>query len=120
MVDFWALSKVSYKCHVQWPGQAFPVHIDKLWHRSPEDPGLVVRIQVFLTKFVPGQIMLYGNCPLIQWDLGDVYMFDHYNLPHATCNISTEPRALLVLTGERTEETDQKLKTANLFQQHEI
>lgn len=113
MIDFWALEKVTYRCHVQWPGQTFAVHIDKLWHRNPVDPSRIVRLIVHLADYEPGQIMLYGNCLHTQWQAGDVHIFDTLNVPHATFNISTMPRPNLTITGLRTQETDRKLADAS-------
>jgi hypothetical protein len=113
IVDHWGLEKVSYRCHVQWPGQFFAVHIDKLWHRNPVDPARIVRLIVSLDDYEPGQFVLYGNNVLTQWRAGDVHIFDTLNVPHATANVSTKPRPNLTITGLRTEKTDQVLSQAN-------
>jgi len=113
MVDHWALEKVSYRAHVQWPGQFFGVHIDKLWHRNPVDPARIVRIIVCLADYEPGQLLIYGNSVLTQWRAGDVHIFDTLNVPHGTANISTKPRPNITITGLRTELTDQKLREAS-------
>lgn len=113
MVDFWCLEAPSYRVHVQLPGQAFAMHIDKLWHRCPEDPSRIVRICINLADFEPGQIMCYGNTTYTQWRAGDIHMFDTLNVPHGTFNLSTTPRPNLVVTGLRTSETNKKLKKAN-------
>jgi hypothetical protein len=120
MVDFWALEKPSYRVHVQWPGQAFGMHIDKLWHRSPQDPSRIVRIAIHLADFEPGQVMCYGNATLTQWRAGDIHMFDTLNVPHGTFNISTSPRPNLVITGLRTELTDIRLAAAHASNEYPI
>ena len=109
MVDYWALEKVSYRAHVQWPGQFFGIHIDKLWHRNPVDPARIVRIIVSLADYEPGQLLAYGNSVLTQWRAGDVHIFDTLNVPHGTANLSVKPRPNITITGLRTAETDQKL-----------
>jgi hypothetical protein len=113
MVDLWGLENVSYRCHVQRPGQFFAPHIDKLWHRNPEDPSRIVRIIVHLSDYEPGQFIMYGNAIHTKWRSGDVHIFDTLNVPHATANLSTVPRPNLTITGLRTEITDLVLKSAN-------
>jgi hypothetical protein len=113
MVDHWALEKVSYRAHVQWPGQFFGVHIDKLWHRNPVDPARIVRIIVCLADYEPGQLLIYGNSVLTQWRAGEVHIFDTLNVPHGTANISVKPRPNITITGLRTELTDQRLQAAS-------
>lgn len=120
MVDFWSLEKPSYRLHVQWPGQAFGMHIDKLWHRCPENPARIVRIAVHLADFEPGQVMCYGNATYTQWRAGDIHMFDTLNVPHGTFNLSTSPRPNLVITGLRTELTDQRLAKASADREYPI
>jgi hypothetical protein len=113
MVDLWGLENVSYRCHVQRPGQCFAPHIDKLWHRNPEDPSRIVRIIVHLSDYEPGQFIMYGNAIHTKWRSGDIHIFDTLNVPHATANLSTVPRPNLTITGLRTEITDRLLKSAN-------
>lgn len=113
MVDYWELDNVSYRAHVQMPGQTFAPHIDKLWHRCPTDPGRILRIIVNLSDWEPGQYVTYGNVVHSQWHAGDVHIFDHQNVPHATINISTGPRPNITITGLRTAGTDLKLSQAN-------
>jgi hypothetical protein len=112
MIDHWGLEKVSYRAHVQWPGQFFGIHIDKLWHRNPIDPGRIARIIICLEDYEPGQIILYGNSVLTQWHAGDVHIFDTLNVPHGTANLSTKPRPNITITGLRTETTDLRLSEA--------
>jgi hypothetical protein len=112
MVDHWKLENPSYRVHVQMPGQFFGMHIDKLWHRNPEDPARIVRIAIHLDDYEPGQMMVYGNRVLTGWHAGDIHIFDTLNIPHGTANISTKPRPNLVITGLRTPETDKVLKKA--------
>jgi hypothetical protein len=113
MVDHWGLEKVSYRAHVQWPGQAFGMHIDKLWHRCPEDPSRIVRLVINLADWEPGQTMIYGNSTLTQWHAGDVHIFDTLNVPHGTMNLSTVPRPNITITGLRTPTTDIALAQAH-------
>lgn len=114
MIDHWALEKVSYRAHCQWPGQVFGIHIDKLWHRNPVDPARIVRIIVSLADYEPGQILIYGNSILTQWQAGDVHIFDTLNVPHGTANLSVKPRPNITITGLRTALTDQRLREADI------
>ena len=113
MVNHWCLEKINYRAHVQWPGQFFGVHIDKLWHRNPVDPARIVRIIISLADYEPGQLIMYGHSIVNQWRAGDVHIFDTLNVPHGTANISVYPRPNLTITGLRTPETDAVLAAAN-------
>jgi hypothetical protein len=112
MVDYWCLEKVTYRVHVQWPGQTFAPHIDKLWHRCPEDPSRIIRFIVTLSDWEYGQFLMYGNSIYTQWHAGDVHIFDTNNVPHCTVNLSRVPRPNITITGLRTRETDQRLAAA--------
>lgn len=118
MVDFWQLSpgdspSINYRIHCQMPGEAFGMHMDKLVHRKPEDPGSIIRIFVHLTDWEPGQVIMYGNDCHWQWRKGDIHTFDHMNLPHATTNLSRVPRPMLSIVGCRTAGTDAILAAAS-------
>ena len=112
MVDYWCLDKVTYRVHVQWPGQTFAPHIDKLQHRCPEDPSRIVRFIVTLADWEYGQMLMYGNTVYTQWRAGDVHIFDTLNVPHSTINLSKMPRPNITITGLRTAETDRRLAEA--------
>jgi len=112
MVDYWGLDNVSYRAHVQWPGQFFGLHIDKLWHRNPTDPARIIRLQLCLADYEYGQLIMYGNSAITQWHAGDVHIFDTLNVPHCTANMSTTPRPNLTITGLRTSKTDEILSKA--------
>lgn len=114
MIDYWHLDKVSYRAHVQMPGQCFGMHIDKLWHRCPTDPTRIVRMVLCLADYEPGQVIIYGNSALTQWRAGDIHMFDTLNVPHATFNLSTTARPNITITGLRTAKTDELLKAASV------
>jgi hypothetical protein len=113
MIDYWQLENVSYRAHVQLPGQCFGLHIDKLWHRCPTNPARIVRLILCLEDYEPGQILLYGNSTVTQWRAGDIHMFDTLNVPHATVNLSTKARPNITITGLRTAATDELLMSAN-------
>lgn len=117
---YWKLKRLRTRVHVQFPGQMFALHIDKLWHRNLHDPSKIIRIVVNLQDYEPGQIMIYGNSVFTQWREGDIHCFDTLNIPHATANLSSKPRAIMVVTGVRTEETDSILRISNEHTIHQL
>lgn len=119
LADYWCLGRCRTRVHVQFPGQMFPTHVDKLWHRYPQDPSKLIRIVIMLNDYEPGQLMVYGNSVLTQWRAGDVHCFDTLNVPHSTANMSRTPRVSLIVTGFRTPETDTKLLASSSTSIHE-
>lgn len=100
-----ALDDCMERIHVQWPGQVWNLHIDKLQKWLPEDPGKIMRIFIQLTDWQPGQFWEYGNYHWRQWRAGDVSTFDWANMPHSTANAGHHPRVTFQLTGIRTDRT---------------
>jgi hypothetical protein len=113
MLDYWHLEKPALRAHVQYPGQSFIRHIDKLWHRNPKDPTKIVRFVIHLEDWEPGQMMMYGNAFHGQWKAGDIHIFDTLNVPHCSSNLSDKPRTIIIITGHRTERTDNLLLSAS-------
>jgi len=99
--------------HVQLTGQMFNRHIDKLWDRCPDDPERVARITVMLDDWQPGQFYMYGNLVYSNWKAGEVHIFDWPNVPHCTANTSNTPRAVLQVTGLKTQKTREILAGAS-------
>lgn len=100
-----ALGDCMSRIHVQWPGQVWTRHIDKLGKWSPEDPSRVMRIMIQLTAWQPGQFWEYGNYHHSHWRAGEVTSFDWPNIPHCTANAGHDVRVTLQLTGLRSAET---------------
>jgi len=98
------------RIHVQWPGQVWNLHLDKLQKWSPDDPSRVLRVFIALTDWQPGQFWEYGNYHWNQWCAGEVTTFDWANIPHCTANAGHHPRATFQLTGVRTEKTEEFLQ----------
>jgi hypothetical protein len=113
LATFWKMKRLRTRLHIQMPGQCFIQHIDKLWHRNPADPTKVLRIMVALQDYEPGQIITYGNGVYSRWKAGAITTFDTLNVPHASVNLSVKPRPFLIITGIRTEETDEILRNSN-------
>jgi len=107
--DF-GLADSMVRLHVQFPGQVWTRHIDKLQKWSPEDPEKVMRIFVQLTDWHPGQFWEFGNYQYRGWRAGEVITFDWQNVPHCTANAGHHPRATMQITGIKTEQTKKYLK----------
>lgn len=107
--DMFALDDCMERIHVQKPGEVWNLHLDKLEKWNPDNPGSVMRIQIALTDWQPGQFWSYGNYLHSMWRVGDVNTFDWINLPHSTANASHYPRVTLQITGIKTEFTHQFL-----------
>lgn len=110
VTDQFGLDDSMQRIHVQWPGQVWNLHIDKLQKWCPEDPSRVARYFVQLTDWQPGQFWEYGNCHWNQWRAGDVSTFDWANIPHCTANAGYHPRVTLQITGVKTAQTQEFIK----------
>ena len=110
IADRFALDDVMVRIHVQQPGQVWNHHLDKLEKWNPENPDSVLRVQIQLTNWMPGQYWSYGNYQHSMWQAGDVTTFDWQNIPHATANASHGPRVTLQVTGVKTAATEAYLK----------
>ena len=103
--DAFGLADCMSRIHVQYPGELWHRHIDKLQKWSPEDPNKVLRVFIQLTDWQPGQFWEYGNYHWNQWHAGDVSTFDWVNMPHSTANAGHHPRVTFQLTGVITDKT---------------
>jgi hypothetical protein len=104
--SLFAFDDPMYRSHVQWPGQVWTQHIDKLQKWCPEDPDRVMRVMIQLTDWRPGHFWSYGNHTYQGWHAGDVTTFDWQNVPHSTANAGHEPRVTFQITGVKTPATD--------------
>ena len=103
--DLFGLDDVMNRIHVQYPGELWNLHLDKLQKWSPEDPSRVMRIMIQLTDWQPGQFWEYGNYHHRGWSAGEVTTFDWANVPHSTANAGHHPRVTLQITGVVTDQT---------------
>jgi hypothetical protein len=55
-----------------------------------------------------------------KWRAGEVHVFDWKNVPHCTANASSHPRAVLQMTGLKTERTREILENSNPLNIFEI
>ena len=109
MSDLFSLTDVMNRIHVQYPGELWNLHLDKLYKWCPEDPSRVLRVMVQLTDWQPGQFWEYGNYHHRGWSAGEVTTFDWQNLPHSTANAGHHPRVTFQITGVKTPATDKFL-----------
>jgi hypothetical protein len=105
MVDTIGLSNDESRVHVQWPGQVFVKHIDKLEKFNPEDPSKIMRVMIMLTDWDQGHFNQYGNFTYQGWKAGDIHTFDWKNVPHSSANAGLTPRVSLLTTGIITNKT---------------
>ena len=105
IADLFAFEDPMNRLHVQWPGQVWTMHIDKLQKWCPDDPDSVMRVMIQLTDWQPGHFWSYGNYTHQGWRAGDVTTFDWQNVPHSTANAGHDVRVTLQLTGLRSAET---------------
>jgi hypothetical protein len=108
ITDNFALQDCMARIHVQWPGQVWTRHIDKLekWGAGPDH---IIRIMIQLTDWQPGHFWEFGNFQYKGWRAGEVITFDWQNVPHCTANAGHLPRATLQLTGIITDTTKRYL-----------
>jgi hypothetical protein len=111
LAEQFSLDDCMERIHIQWPGQVWNRHIDKLEKWSPNDPSQIMRIFIQLTDWQPGQFWEYGNYHWNQWKAGDVSTFDWANIPHCTANAGHHPRVTFQITGIKTEKTIQFLES---------
>lgn len=99
IADSFALDQPMARLHVQWPGQVWNLHLDKLEKWMPSDPTRVQRYFVQLTDWQPGHFWSFGNYNWQWWRAGDCVTFDWINVPHCTANAGHTPRITLQITG---------------------
>jgi hypothetical protein len=115
-----ALDDCMNRIHVQKPGEVWNLHLDKLEKWNPENPDSIIRIQVALTDWQPGQFWSYGNYQHSMWKVGEVTSFDWQNLPHSTANASHYPRVTFQITGVKTSQTELFLAELASINEYEI
>lgn len=99
IADSFGLDNAMARLHVQWPGQVWNLHLDKLEKWMPADPSRVERYFVQLTDWEPGHYWSFGNFVWQNWRAGDAVTFDWLNVPHSTANAGHSPRVTLQVTG---------------------
>lgn len=107
MADMLGIGPVpKTRIHVQYPGEVFTQHIDKLsafsWNPKDATVQQIKRVVVFLTDWAPGHFYQFGNDSVQGWRAGDIHTFDWPNVPHCTANAGHTPRVTLQITGHET------------------
>lgn len=120
MIDMIGLEKSYNRIHVQWTGQVFNWHKDKLARYNRDDPSKVLRVVVMLSDWIPGHFYQYDNTPYSNWMAGDIHTFDWQTMYHCTANASLQPRASLVTTGIIGEKTEQFLNNTCLATKYNV
>lgn len=116
MADMIGFIKPKVRIHVQYPGEVFTQHIDKLAPFSIlqklADQDLVKRFVVFLTDWEPGHFYQFGNQNVQGWRAGDIHTFAWPHVPHSTANAGLNPRVTLQVTGQITIKTTSFIREA--------
>jgi hypothetical protein len=118
--ELFGLADCMERIHVQMPGEAWTMHIDKLEKWAPNEPWRVMRIMIALNDWEPGHFWSYGNYNHQQWHAGDVTTFDWQNIPHCTANAGHVPRVTFQLTGVATEKTNEFINRLKRFDEHRL
>ena len=105
--------QVQSRVHVQFPGQVWNIHIDKLEKWNTDDPHSVYRFMVMLNDWEPGHFIQYGNFVHTGYRAGEIYSFDWYNVPHCTANAGLNPRCTMLITGVASDQTLKLFSTYN-------
>jgi len=111
IADRFHLLKSMARIHIQFPGQVWNLHLDKLEKWMPDDPSQVGRYFVQLTDWEQGHFWSYGNYMWSGWRAGNISTFDWLNVPHSTANAGHNPRVTLQITGVNTEKTFEYLNS---------
>lgn len=114
MANIIGVSNPKVRVHVQYPGEVFTAHIDKLtsYATSVTDSDKVMRFIIFLTDWMPGHFYQFGNQNVQGWRAGDIHTFAWKHVPHCTANAGHTPRATLQVTGQATIKTMAFLENA--------
>lgn len=120
MIDTIGLENSYNRIHVQWTGQVFNWHKDKLARYNRDDPSKVLRVIVMLTDWVPGHFYEYDNHQYRHWKSGDIHTFDWQSNYHCTANASLQPRVSLVTTGVIGDKTREFLSNTCLATKYNV
>ena len=97
MTDFFALTVVKSKLHIQFTGEVLNMHIDKLYDLDA-DPNNVIRIMIMLQDWEPGQFIMYGNQQYDRWKAGDIHTYDCQHITHHNKHIYEKNKKRLSTT----------------------
>ena len=86
----------------QKPCHYLPYHADVLTSTGLDANKVIkqgYRMLVFLTKWMPGQFMTWGNTNISHWKAGDILFWPALKYPHATANLSHHDAFRLRISG---------------------
>lgn len=96
------------------------LHIDEYdGHKSGDGQKELLRVIIHLEDWESGQMLLWGNRPIIQWKAGDVLAWDT-PIPHCSANSSRHRRYALRITGIPSKNTLTKLKQGGIINLDEL
>lgn len=100
VINWFDLDRCIPRLHLQFCGQVWNQHIDKLDTVYSDVPASAIRKYiVMLTDWQPGHYYNYGTSIYQNWRAGDAHEFDWKNIPHGTANSSHSVRASLNIMG---------------------
>lgn len=117
LADTLGLKNSLARYHVQFPGEVTAWHTDifspsheflneNQTDLSDESVGRdknIRRLMIALEDWQPGQFLLFGNTPWLNWSAGDVIYWD-YGVPHGSANMGYAPRVSVSITGQITDQ----------------
>jgi hypothetical protein len=116
MGNMFDVENAKIRIHVQYPGEVFTQHIDKLnpfsWNPGNVTDDKIRRFIVFLTDWEPGHFYQFGNESVSGWRAGDIHSFAWPHVPHCTANAGMNPRVTLQVTGHPSIQTTAFLRKA--------
>ena len=105
IVDAFSFNRIiSCKVQNQKPGSTVVNHHDDFTSQVNEGER-AVRFIVFLEHWSPGQVVVYGNYTFDRWPKGLVVFSDYEKIPHATANVSSEERSVMLITAVASQKT---------------
>lgn len=119
IVDSIALEKKQVWLTRQKPGCYVPYHHDVLSSAEGidlnESRERGVRILVHLNDWTPGEFMIWGTRNLMNWKAGDIVAWPAVRFPHATANASFQYGYRLRISGLKTQEFEEFLKSDDVI-----
>ena len=90
---------IASQVQTQKPGDTVVKHLDdfSIFESSPDEK--IIRLLITLHDWEAGQYMSFGNTGYQGWQPGEVIYSDFEKIPHATANLSWNPRSIICVTG---------------------
>lgn len=124
IANYFCMEEATIKFHNQKTGQMLNWHIDNFAGRkergnsfkeikADKNPELMRRFVIMLDDWKHGQVFALGNTFWHQWKRGECITWEWHDIPHATCNMGWDNRAMLQVTGWTTERTHEIVKNGS-------